>query len=298
METILREHNIPKYSLKQSSRKGNHLIEMTLCDGTEFQKRKVDFLIPHRKDYYMFVLVRKGNSRHWVDMAPYTLKENTFYISSPWQVHVKEQSKPLEGIILSFSEEFLNLDEGKSLQQLPAILNPLNAHEFSLQPQELSFIEDILQKMWLEYEAKSQWRHSMLLSYLRVLCVYVSRLYAEQFSKKNETKERILLQQFRQLINEHFERLHLVAGYAGLLYISAGYLNEVVKEQSGKTAIEHIHERIVLEAKRKLFYTELSVKEVAFELGFEDAAYFNRFFRRLTGQTPAAFRHSTREMYN
>jgi len=291
-------NTIPKYSLQQSSRKGDHLIEMTICDGTEFQKRKVDFLVPHRKYYYMFVLVCNGSSRHWIDTTPYTLKNNTFYISSPWQVQVKEETNPLTGIIVSFSEEFLNMDESKTLQQLPVIKNPFNAHEFSLQPSDFLFIDDIMKKMWVEYEAKNEWRHAMLLSYLRILSVYSSRLYTEQLSKNAGTKERMLLQRFKHLIDERFAVLHQVADYAALLSITAGYLNEVVKQQSGKTAIEHIHERIVLEAKRQLLHTELSAKEIAYDLGFEDAAYFNRFFKRLTEQTPAAFRQVTREMYN
>jgi AraC family transcriptional regulator, transcriptional activator of pobA len=298
MELIQNNAVIPKYTLQQSSSNGNDLIEMTLCDGKQFAKRKVDFLIPHRKDFYVFVMVRKGSSRHWVDMTPYSLKENTFYVASPWQVHVKEKSEPLQGIILSFNEEFLNMDESKTIRQLPIILNSLNAHELCLQPRDASFIEDTLGKMYTEYEGNNEWRYIMLLSYLRILAIYTSRLYTEQYEKNNSYQERLLLQQFKSLINDRFTQLHQVSGYAQLLYISSGYLNEVVKEQSGKTAIEHIHERIVLEAKRKLFHTELSVKEIGYDLGFEDAAYFNRFFKRLTGQTPSSFRRSTREMYN
>lgn len=293
-----RDNAIVKYSLQQTSPKGDHLIEMTICNGREFQKRKVDFLIPHRKDYYMFVLVRNGNSLHWIDTTRYALKNNTFYISSPWQVQVKEQTNPLEGIILSFSEEFLNMDASKTLHRLPVITNSFNAHELLLQPPDYTFIEDILQKMWAEHQSKNEWRHTMLLSYLHVLSIYVSRLYTEQFSVNAGIKERVLLQRFKHLINEHHSDFHQVADYAGQLSITAGYLNEMVKRQSGKTAIEHIHERIVLEAKRNLLHTEFSAKEIAYELGFEDAAYFNRFFKRLTGQTPAAFRLATREMYN
>jgi AraC family transcriptional activator of pobA len=71
-----------------------------------------------------------------------------------------------------------------------------------------------------------------------------------------------------------------------------------VKEQSGKSAIMHIHERIVLEAKRLVFHTNSSVKEIAFELGFEDASYFNRFFKRLTGITPVEYKNAIRKMYH
>lgn len=294
---MLKENAIAKYSMQQSSPQGNHLIDMIVSDGSAFQKRKVDFLVPHRKDYYMFVLVRNGSSRHWIDTTRYTLKESTLYITAPWHVQVKEKTNPLEGIILSFTEEFLNMDESKVLHQLPVIQNPFNAHELSLQPQDFLFIEDILTKMWVEYQVRNEWRHTMLISYLRVLSIYTSRLYTEQFERTAGTNERKLLHTFKHLINEQFSELHQVADYAQLINKSAGYLNEVIKQQSGKTAIEHIHERILLEAKRKLLHTEFSIKEIAYGLGFEDVAYFTRFFKRLTDQTPAAFRQATREMY-
>jgi AraC family transcriptional activator of pobA len=83
-----------------------------------------------------------------------------------------------------------------------------------------------------------------------------------------------------------------------LLNLTPGYLNDLVKQQSGKTAISHIHNRLVVEAKRRLLHTELSVKQIADALGFEDAAYFNRFFKRLTDATPMAYRQQIREMYS
>jgi len=72
----------------------------------------------------------------------------------------------------------------------------------------------------------------------------------------------------------------------------------VVKEQSGKPAIVHIHERLILEAKRLLYHTDQSIKEIAFNLGFEEASYFNKFFKRLTQQTPLQYRGTIREIYH
>jgi AraC family transcriptional activator of pobA len=100
------------------------------------------------------------------------------------------------------------------------------------------------------------------------------------------------------LVNEHYSEKHDVAAYANMLNMSAGHLGEVIKQQSGKTAIELIHERLTLEAKRLLFHTENSIKEISFELGFEDASYFNRFFKRISEQTPLAYRNDTRKMYH
>jgi AraC family transcriptional activator of pobA len=291
------ETSIPGYSLQQSSSLGSTMIEIRASNGS-YPKRAANFLIPHRKDYYLFVFVKNGNSRHWIDFTPYTLKPNTFYFTVPHQVHLKEQSEPLEGILACFTEEFLQLEENSMLTQLPIIQNPDNGHELSLQPQDVEFVEDMMLKMLTEFNAGHDWRNQMLQAYLRVLLIYLSRLYTEQFDTKRLLPDRVLLKKFRGLIEDNYLGLHHVAAYAEVLNITPGYLNDVVKQQSGKTAIVHIHERLIVESKRKLMHTGLSVKQIAYELGFEDAAYFNRFFKRITNTTPVGYRTSIRKMYH
>jgi len=133
---------------------------------------------------------------------------------------------------------------------------------------------------------------------MQVLLIYLSRLYTEQFKTTDGLPDRQLLIKYLAKINDEFKETHEVAAYADMLNISAGHLSEVVKEQSGRSAIAHIHDRIVLEAKRLLFHTERSIKEISFQLGFGDASYFNRFFKRITGSTPLEYRVTNREMYH
>lgn len=257
-----------------------------------------DFLIPHRKDYYFMAFVKKGSSRHWIDMTSYILKPDTFYFTSPHQVHLKEEAVSLMGIILSFNNDFLASDNEGILQELPIIRNPYNGHELFLDTQDLRFVEDILEKIITEYASKAAWQHTMLLSYMKVLLVHLSRLYMQQFHNKEQAPDRVLLKKYLSRIEESYTQHHEVNVYAEMLNISAGHLSEVVKEQSGKPAIAHIHERLILEAKRLLFHTDQSIKEIAFHLGFEDASYFNRFFKRLTEYTPLHFRNNFREKYH
>jgi AraC-like DNA-binding protein len=256
-----------------------------------------DFLVPHRKDYYFMAFIKTGGSRHWIDLNPYVLQPNTFYFTAPHQVHLKEEMTPITGIGLSFNSEFLATDNDGSLKSLPIIQNPFNAHELSLDATDRVFVEETLEKMLAEYEARSNWQHTMILSYMRILLVYLSRIYTQQISDIGQSEDRLLLKRYLTKIEESYKRLHEVAEYASLLNISAGHLGDVVKEQSGKPAITHIHERLALEAKRLLFHTDHVIKEIAFTLGFEDASYFSRFFRRMTGQTPQSYRGNFREMY-
>jgi len=256
------------------------------------------FLLPHRKGYYFFAFVEEGGSRHWIDFMPYTISPGHFYFTIPQQVHLKEESKPMKGFVACFTEEFLLLEENRMLRQLPVIQNPADAHEIVLSAEDRVYIKDVMHKMTLEFNAGGSWQNQMLSSWLRVLVIYLSRLYTGQFGDSNINKSHYLLKNFQELISERHAELHDVAAYASLLNLTPGYLNDVVKQQSGKTAISHIHNRLVVEAKRKLLHTDQSVKQIANELGFEDAAYFNRFFKRLADRTPIAFRQQIREMYS
>ena len=97
---------------------------------------------------------------------------------------------------------------------------------------------------------------------------------------------------FRQLIEDNYCRLHTVKDYASLLNVTTKTLTLYVKECSSYSPLEMINYRIILEAKRLLRYSLLSVKEIAFRLGFEDPSYFVKFFKRIVKQSPADYRES------
>ena len=257
-----------------------------------------DLLIPHRKDHYLLVFIRRAGGRQWIDMTPYILKDNTIYFTGPNQIILKEEFKQLWSTGIAFTREFLSFQENASLSNLPLIQNPQNGHELLLAEPDINFVEDMLARINAEYRHPSEWQQRMLTAYLTVLLTYLSRLYTEQFKDNDTSVDMLLLKNFQAKINESFRELHEVGDYASLLHISAGHLSEVVKIQSGKPAIKHIHERLTLEARRLLFHTNQSLKDIAFDLGFSDASYFNRFFKRETGVTPAEYRTNIRKMYH
>ncbi|MCO5947989.1 helix-turn-helix domain-containing protein [Mucilaginibacter flavidus] len=297
MDKQVFEQLIPKYSLEQVSRNRSYLLDILELD--RFHDQDITFaLTPHRNDFYILLLVKEGGGRHWVDTVQYALKPDTFYFSTPQQVLIKEETQPLNGTLLRFTNEFLAIEDNQLLKKLLVIQNPHNGHELTLSAENVTFIEDIFTKMLVEYNQRHDLRNGMLFSYLRVLLIYLSRLYTEQLINNIPNDERRLLKKFVDLINEKYNQLHDVSAYADLLCISAGHLSKIIKQQSGKTGIQHIHERLMLEAKRLLLHTECSVKEIAFQLGFDDAPYFNRFFKRLARHTPAEYRKMTRKMYH
>ena len=101
-----------------------------------------------------------------------------------------------------------------------------------------------------------------------------------------------LLRTFKNLLNKHYATKHKVSDYADMLAVTADYLNKIVKSITGKSAKDHIQSKIITEAKRTLLFSSLSNKELSYELGFDEAAHFNNFFKKSTGLTPTEFRTS------
>jgi len=271
------------------------MVREALGDQANYDR---DMLTPHRKDYYLFVLVRQGDSRHWIDSRSYTLKPDHFYFTVPHQVHLKEEPRPMRGLALAFTREFLQLEENSALLRLPILANRAGGHELRLAPADVIGIELLLRQLLQEYLGNSVWRTSMMGVLLHQLLIHLSRLYLEQFPEEAEGQEASMLNRFLALVGERYARLHEVSAYASLLHVSAGHLGDVVKAQSGKTCIEHIQDQLLVEAKRRLLHTELPVNQIGEELGFEDAAYFIRFFKRHMELTPRTYRKQIREKYH
>ncbi len=296
MQVLSPHRQVPVYPLEPDEVTGNKYFRVTHFEGS-FPNQS-DLLIPHRKDHYLIVFVRRAGVRQWIDMTPYILKDNSIYFTGPNHVIVKEEFKQLWSTGISFTNEFLSLPENVALTRLPLIQNPCNGHELLLTDADVVFVEDMVNKIRMESRQPGEWQQRMLTAYLTVLLTYLSRLYTEQFKGNDTPVDKLLLQKFQAKIDKHFQQYHEVGEYAAMLHISAGHLSEVVKSQSGKPAIKHIHDRLVMEARRLLFHTDRSLKDIAFELGFSDASYFNRFFKRETGVTPAGYRTEIRKMYH
>lgn len=292
---LTNQQPLPVHPFRGDEATGSHAFAIARSEGGLIYEQ--DVLLPHRKAYYQLVFVKHSPGRHWVDMRPYEREDNTLYFSTPTQILVKEEPTPSWSTRLTFTSEFLALQPNGILQNLPLIQNPQNGHELLLTAADVAFAEELLDKLYAEYHRPGEWQHPMLSACLTVLLTYLSRLYTEQFPGTEPLADTLLLQTYQAKVEECFRELHEVGAYASLLHLSAGHLSEVVKAQSGKPAIKHVHDRLVLEARRLLFYTPRSLKEIAFDLGFAEPSYFSRFFKRETDVTPAEYRTTARKMY-
>jgi AraC-like DNA-binding protein len=139
-------------------------------------------------------------------------------------------------------------------------------------------------------------QYELLVSYLKIFLITASRLKTQQQPEAavsvQDNKEPFILQKLKDAIEENFKTKHSPADYAELLYISPKALAKITKSHFNKTLSSLINERIIIEAKRELYLTNKTVKEIAWELGYEDEYYFSRFFKVNTDVSPQLYRET------
>ncbi|HMP26289.1 MAG TPA: helix-turn-helix domain-containing protein [Saprospiraceae bacterium] len=155
---------------------------------------------------------------------------------------------------------------------------------------------DILWQMFsMEMQSHDQLQIEMLQMMLKRLLILCMRLYRdERHLKALKTNQLDLVREFNFLVEKHFKTQHNVADYADMLYKSPKTLANYFARYNQQTPLQIIQNRILLEARRLLHYTEQPVKEIAYELGFEDIQSFSRFFRNKAGHSPSDYREQSR----
>lgn len=143
-----------------------------------------------------------------------------------------------------------------------------------------------------EYRGSGVHRNQLMEAMLIAILVWLSRHepYASGDAPIEQDRGRLYFQRFCQLIEQDYTRQYSVEHYAGRIGITAAYLNVLCRQYVDQSALELIHQRVVLAAKRSLVYTSMTISVVSYMLGFSDPAYFTRFFKREVGLSPKAFR--------
>jgi AraC-like DNA-binding protein len=150
-----------------------------------------------------------------------------------------------------------------------------------------------------EFESQDNLHGQMLLMLLKRFLILATRIYKKQNkSIKLHVNKLDTIREFNLLVEMHYKKMHTVVEYANLMNKPAKSLTNLFTLHSEKTPLKVIQDRIHIEAKRQLLFTQKIVKEIAFELGFEDITSFSRFFKNKEGQSPKEFREKNRIIDN
>ncbi len=247
----------------------------------------------HRHDYYTVLLIRRARGKHIIDFNSYALDDGQVYFITPGQVHLLLESEKPRGFSMVFSQAFLVQNN-----IAPCFMEDLNLFNDCgsappLQPARESFQEllNYGEQMYRFFHADDKFKTKAIgaLLELFLICCNAMCTMPRENTQKREAGNGIL-KKFKELVEEHFTKKHNLTFYARELNISPDYLNRTIKALIGKTAKAYIQSRIILEAKRRLYFTHDPVKEIAYTLGFREPAHFSSFFKTHTRHAPSRFR--------
>lgn len=248
--------------------------------------------VPHRITGYKVSLLLEGKLSINVDFKQHDVVAPAILFLSPEQVSQLTDHNNVKSIHFAFSKDYLLNDVRNTLSCWECMFNQIMIPVTSQKDlNELKTYASLIQQ---EFTQLRHQKDLVIKNLLNAFLITAARLGTckTKLATMNSSQNKIL-QQFRTLVDDHFVSKTQVAEYADMIYITPGHLNDTIKTVTGRTAKQMIDEKRINEAKRLLFWGDLSVKQIASHLNFEDDAYFNRFFKKHTGQTPALFQRNS-----
>lgn len=251
-------------------------------------------LQPRRLSSYFIVLIESGTITYNLDLQDITLSDGHLLFAMPNQVFTPPpKTEGLKYFKVLFDENTLALLP----QQFPFLVNPFNS-------QIIIFDDAARERVSKVFEILNQLLHTEKgFADTEIILAYLNSLLAELNSAYFKNKEPVNILntnlskfiEFKLMVETHLTEQPSVNTIAERLALTTNSLYRIVKEYSGVSPKDFFTSRLIIEAQRKLFYSNLTIKEVAYDLGFNDPDYFSRFFRKYTGKSVSEFLESRQD---
>lgn len=247
--------------------------------------------LPHRISFFALLVVTDGAGLHHVDLKEYEIAAGTVLKIAKGQVHAFQENSNYDGYLLVFTEDFVLRYFSKS--SIDFISHLYNYHISEPLVKNITFSDSFLEQITSELQQQNGYAQKEIVA--KILELYLLRLERQahgELSVKLNQKHQALFIKFKNLVEQNFSETRNVKDYANLLSISPKHLNQVVREITLNTAKHFIDQYVTLEIKRSIFSSRKSLKEVAFQTGFDEVTNFTKFFKKQTGQSPKEFKSS------
>ncbi len=248
---------------------------------------------PHRHNYYTVLIVEQAKGVHKVDFNTYKFSNKQIFFVAPGQVHqVVATEKPI-GFAMTFSSQFL-VENSIPLSFIESLILFQNyGHNPPLLPNNEQFetINQFANQIFKLYGTNKNMSCLSIGAFLKLLLIECNNMNSiNPIEMDVDTTGDNLIRAFKKAVEKDYKKEHSTTYYADLLYITPDHLNRTFKAKTGSTAKDYIQSRIITEAKRLLYFTDLSNKEIAYELGFDEPANFSAFFKKHTQLSPSNFK--------
>lgn len=254
----------------------------------------------HRHHYHEIFFFEKGGGMHLLDFEHIPIKDRSVHLLLPGQAHQLARAPEANGFVLMFKPDFFHLNS-ENIDFINSITYLYNGSEYThTVVNETKFGEFLmlLDNIEREYFSDNGNKAQVLQSYLNIIIFKVKEVLEKSGKTPEYNRQDLsLLYDFKQLLENEFIRNRSVADYCEKLKSSYKQLNKVTHNYTGKNPAEIIADRLLLEAKRLLLHTRMSIKEIAYELSFEDPSHFSKFIKNTSGESPAELREVLGKIY-
>jgi len=246
---------------------------------------------PHRLRFYEIVFLTAGGGFLDLDCVSTEVRPCRLCFTAPGEIRRWRLDRAPQGYAVLFDGDFNRefFSDARFLDKLLLFGKDGGCAYVDMDDAEFARLIGIVDAMRRELGAPRDVSDHILRALLYQLLVEVGR-HRPAVPNGHRTGGGALHARFASLVDHHFRSLRQVAQYAEALAVTANHLNQAVRSTTGATASHTIHQRLFLESRRLLLHTSQSVAAIALDLGFREPSYFNRFFRRMAGMTPRAFR--------
>jgi len=250
-----------------------------------------------RNNYYSLIWVKEGNGKLKTNFSEYGFEKNSLFSFAPYQPFMFS-SNLIKGVAIYFHSDFFCIHKHQTEVTCNGVLfnNIYQKPFFQVDETLENTLDKVIGQIREEIQRPGLAQYELLISFMKIFLISASRAKAEQQPDSippiTAAKEPFILQSLREAIERDFRSKHMPQDYAILLNISPNALAKIAKSHFNKTLTNLITERIIIEAKRELYLTNKSVKEVAYELGYDDEYYFSRFFKKNVNISPQTYRET------
>jgi YesN/AraC family two-component response regulator len=247
------------------------------------------------RGYYSIIWIAEGEGTIKADYTEYEFRPGSMFSFSLYQPYMI-CDKEVKGTALFFHPDFFCIHKHQAEVACNGVLfnNIYRPPYITIDGANAATLSMLLEQMRSEIQKPDLAQYELLVSYLKIFLITASRIKVEQHPEAMEavsdSQKPFILESLRLSIERDYRTKHSASDYADTLNISAKALAKIAKKHFNKTITELISDRIIIEAKRELYLSNKTIKEIAYELGYEDEYYFSRFFKKNTDVSPQMYR--------
>lgn len=252
-----------------------------------------------RTNYYSFIFVKHGAGNYTTDEQTFEYGPRTIYFTNPGHLKAFEFYQLKEAYLITLSEAFLKENVHQDVfKEFPFLLAETVPPQ-SLPPKAFEAFERLYLQILEAYQGDSKYRYRIIGNLFVVLMLKIKETFWRNYSSLEEgDRSSQIVKKFKERLESHYKDLledkidyqFQAQDYAKAQQLNPSYFSQVIKSKTGKTVSQWMFEKTISQANAYLVHSELSIKEIAYKLGFTETAHFSNFYKKHTQSTPSAFR--------